>query len=138
MAKIITNSGRELRLDNRVKPEALMESLTQIVKRHVPDAEPREDIIMGMGFSANADRGWGCSVSLYVRTNIERYPSGHGTEARPDNRIVYCIEPCEVSWSSTGHRVASAVCAVTLYQAMIAAAAEIDTAWGKAFIYAEE
>jgi len=71
-------------------------------------------------FHRDWKRGWGISATL----NAKAVPG----ERR--GKPIWLLE-CEVSWSSTGHSVASALCAITLYREVAELAALLETQWAQ-------
>lgn len=71
-------------------------------------------------FDGQWERAWGAGCSLSAR-KVE----GKTRKGEP----VWELE-CEISWSSTGHCVTSALCAVTLYREVIELAAYMEAQWG--------
>ncbi len=69
-------------------------------------------------FDLRWERGWGCSCSLAVNL----------TSAEQREKKIWVVE-AEISWSSTGHSIASALCATTLHREVIDLAAKIECAW---------
>lgn len=71
-------------------------------------------------FYGNWERGWGASCSLRCRLiKAER-------RSEPDLAL-----QAEISWSSTGHGVTSALTAITLYREVVELAAHLETQWAR-------
>lgn len=87
----------------------------QEMNQRASKVEPykREDVI-----ATNWERGWGCSCSLRVSL----------VESENQGKPVWTVKS-EISWSSTGRDICSALNAVTLYRDVIEIAAQIEDQW---------